>query len=105
MPNKKNKRGSGNKNTQFENALSSSMRDGVRRMSDFYDSPGMQGPAERQREEEIRKMLMKQYEQMTRDMAKEESRARRVKPPISRSNQGARNLAEQEMRRRYGGRK
>ena len=27
MPNKKNKRGSGNKNTQFENALSSSMRD------------------------------------------------------------------------------
>ncbi len=67
MPNKKNKRGSGNKNTQFENALSSSMRDGVRRMSDFYDSPGMQGPAERKREEEIRKMMMKQYEQMSRD--------------------------------------
>ena len=105
MPNhKKNKRGSGNKNTQFENALSSSMRDGVRRMSDFYDSPGMQGPAERQREEEIRKMMMKEYERMTRDMAKQEGQ-RRVKPPISRMNQGARNLTEQEMRRRYGGRK
>ena len=68
MPNKKNKRGSGNKNTQFENALSSSMRDGVRTMRGFMDSPGMQGPEERQREEQIRKMLIKS----TRDMAKDE---------------------------------
>jgi len=67
MSNKKNKRGSGNKAKQFENALSSSMRDGVRRMRDFYDSPGMQGPAERQREEEIRKMIMKQHERMMKD--------------------------------------
>ena len=67
---KKNKRGSGNKAKQeeaFNNALSSSMRDGVRRMSDFYDSPGMQGPTERQREEQIRKMMMKQYERMSKD--------------------------------------
>ena len=68
MPNKKNKRGSGNKNTQFENALSSSMRDGVRRMSDFYDSPGMQGPDERLREEQLRKQFIK----ATRDMAKDD---------------------------------
>ena len=68
MPNKKNKRGSGNKNTQFENAISSSMRDGVRRMSDFMDSPGMQGPAERKREEQLREMFIK----ATRDMAKDD---------------------------------
>ena len=96
MPNKKNKRGSGNKNTQFENALSSSMRDGVRRMRDFYDSPGMQGPAERQREEQLRQMFIK----ATREMAEEEGR-RRVSPP-TRMNQGARRLAEEEMRKRYG---
>ena len=59
MPNKKNKRGSGNKNTQFENALSSSMRDGVRSMRDFMDSPGMQGPAERMREQRMRDEYMK----------------------------------------------
>ena len=57
---KKNKRGSGNKNTQFENALSSSMRDGVRSMRDFMDSPGMQGPAERIREQQMRDMYMKE---------------------------------------------
>ena len=93
---KKNKRGSGNKNTQFENALSSSMRDGVRSMRDFMDSPGMQGPEERMREEQIRKMLIKS----TRDMAREEGQ-RRAKPPM-RMNQGARRLAEEEMRKRYG---
>ena len=64
---KKNKRGSGNKNTQFENALSSSMREGVKRMRDFMDSPGMQGPAERQREEQIRKMMMRDYERLSKD--------------------------------------
>ena len=68
MPNKKNKRGSGNKNTQFENAISSSMRDGFRSMRDFMDSPGMQGPDERQREEQLRKQFIK----ATRDMAKDD---------------------------------
>ena len=73
MPNhKKNKRGSGNKNTQFENALSSSMRDGMR---DFMDSPGMQGPIERQREEKLREMLIEN----TRKMAKEDKPLRRSK--------------------------
>jgi len=72
MPNKKNKRGSGNKNTQFENALSSSMRDGMR---DFMDSPGMQGPLERQREEQLRQMLIEN----TRKMAKEDKPLRRSK--------------------------
>jgi len=90
MSNKKNKRGSGNKNTQFENALSSSMRDGVRRMSDFYDSPGMQGPAERQREEQIRKMMMRDYERMSRD------EMLRDRSPIFLRQK----LIEQQMRRR-----
>ena len=55
----KPRRGSGNKAKQeeaFNNALSSSMRDGMR---DFMDSPGMQGPVERQREEQLREMFIK----------------------------------------------
>ena len=72
MPNKKNKRGSGNKNTQFENAISSSMKDGMR---GFMDSPGFQGPVERQREEQLRQMLIEN----TRKMAKEDKPLRRSK--------------------------
>ena len=63
---KPKKRGS-DKKAKFEDAVSSSMRDGVRTMKDFMDSPGMQGPTEREREEQIRKMMMKQYERMSRD--------------------------------------
>jgi len=65
---KPKKRGSGNKAKQFENAISSSMRDGVRTMKDFYDSPGFQSPIERQQEEQLRQQFIK----ATRDMAKDD---------------------------------
>ena len=35
------------------------MREGVKRMRDFMDSPGMQGPAERMREQRRRDEYMK----------------------------------------------
>ena len=75
MPNKKNKRGSGNKNTQFENAILSSMKDGIGKTRGFMDSPGMQGPDERRREEQFREMFI----EATRKMAKEDKPLRRSK--------------------------
>ena len=74
MPNrKKNKRGSGNKNTQFEQAIMKDMQEqGFRGL---MDSPGFQGPAERQREEQLRQMLIEN----TRKMAKEDKPLRRSK--------------------------
>ena len=68
MPNKKNKRGSGNKSKQFDAAIAKDIQEGgLDRLKGFMDSPGMQGPAERQREEQIRKMIMKQHERMMKD--------------------------------------
>ena len=65
---KKNKRGSGNKSKQFDAAIAKDIQEGgLNRLRDFMDSPGMQGPAERQREEQIRKMMMRDYERMSKD--------------------------------------
>ena len=61
MPNKKNKRGSGNKSKQFDAAIAKDIQEGgLDRLKGFMDSPGMQGPTERMREQQMRDMYMKE---------------------------------------------
>ena len=58
--NKKNKRGSGNKSKQFDAAISKDIREGgLNKLRGFMDSPGMQGPAERMREQQMRDEYVK----------------------------------------------
>ena len=53
MPNKKNKRGSGNKNTQFEQAIMKDIQEGgLNKLKGFMDSPGL---SDRTLEEKRRK--------------------------------------------------
>ena len=61
MPNKKNKRGSGNKSKQFDAAIAKDIQEGgLNRLKGFMDSPGMQGPDERMREQQMRDEYMKE---------------------------------------------
>ena len=58
---KPKRRGSGNKAKQFDAAISKDIREGgLDRFKGFMDSPGMQGPAERIREQQMRDMYMKE---------------------------------------------
>ena len=58
--NKKNKRGSGNKSKQFDAAITKDIQEGgLNRLKGFMDPPGMQGPAERMREQRMRDEYMK----------------------------------------------
>ena len=54
----KPRRGSGNKAKQFDEAISKDIREGGLR--DFMDSPGMQGPLERKREQEMRDQYIRE---------------------------------------------
>ena len=59
--NKKNKRGSGNKSKQFDAAIAKDIQEGgLNRLRGFMDSPGMQGPDERMREQRMRDEYMKE---------------------------------------------
>ena len=61
MSNKKNKRGSGNKSKQFDAAIAKDIQEGgLDRLKGFMDSPGMQGPDERMREQRMRDEYMKE---------------------------------------------
>tara|TARA_Y100000401_G_scaffold83785_1_gene69068 strand:+ start:323 stop:544 length:222 start_codon:yes stop_codon:yes gene_type:complete len=55
---KPKRRGSGNKSKQFDATISDAIREGG--LKGFMDSPGMQGPAERAREQQMREMYMKE---------------------------------------------
>ena len=69
MPNKKNKRGSGNQSKQFDAAIAKDIQEGgLDRLKGFMDSPGMQGPDERMREQRMRDEYMKQMKK--RDQAR-----------------------------------
>ena len=58
---KPKRRGSGNKSKQFDATISDAIREGgLDRFKGFMDSPGMQGPAERAREQQMREMYMKE---------------------------------------------
>ena len=58
--NKKNKRGSSNKSKQFDAAIAKDIQEGgLDRLKGFMDSPGMQGPDERMREQQMRDEYMK----------------------------------------------
>jgi hypothetical protein len=61
MPNKKNKRGSGNKSKQFDAAIAKDIQEGgLSRLKDFYTPPGFQGPIERGKEFERREQYIKE---------------------------------------------
>ena len=65
--NKKNKRGSGNKSKQFDAAISKDIREGgLDRFRGFMDSPGMQGPDERMREQRMRDEYMRLMQEKRR---------------------------------------
>ena len=67
--NKKNKRGSGNKSKQFDAAIAKDIQEGgLDRLKGFMDSPGMQGPDERMREQRMRDEYMEQMKK--RDQAR-----------------------------------
>ena len=55
---KPKRRGSGNKAKQFDAAISKDLQEGG--LKGFMDSPGMQGPAERMREQQMREQYMKE---------------------------------------------
>ena len=67
MSNKKNKRGSGNKSKQFDAAIAKDIQEGgLNRLRDFMDSPGMQGPDERMREQRMRDEYMRLMQEKRR---------------------------------------
>ena len=69
MPNKKNKRGSGNKSKQFDAAISKDIQEGgLNRLKGFMDSPGFQSPNERMMEQRMRDRYMEEMKK--RDLAR-----------------------------------
>ena len=62
---KSSQRGSGNKSKQFDRAI---LKDMGRTMNQGYmDSPGFQGPMERQMEQQLRKQQEEMYKKYLKD--------------------------------------